>query len=454
MLESLRSLVQLREFEHDRVERALQRCGNIADVRKMAQRKLPGGVFDYIDGGAEDEISLRRNGSAFADLALHPTVLRDVSNVDLTTTLLGTTRPSPIVLAPTGFTRIAHPDGELAVARAAAKHGMAYALSTLGTRSIEDVAAAASSPLWLQVYVWKDRAMVADMILRAEAAGYEALVVTVDTAVLGRRERDVRRGFTLPPRIGPSTLIDGARHPRWTIDLLRNEPITFANVAGKEGIDGTTAISLSDYINEQFDQALSWDSLNWIREVSNLKIILKGIQRVDDATRAAAEGIDAIALSNHGGRQIDGTLAPIELLPDVIDAVGGDIDVICDGGIRRGSDIIKACALGADAVMLGRPYLYGLGAGGQRGVEWVLDHLTEGMQRTMALCGRRTIDELTNDLVVRHSSETRPFHATGPGSASGPPPMTPASWQSRSTASRPPRDATAAQSVRSDREHV
>lgn len=400
MLDSLRSVVRIKSFERDRVERLLARCGNVADLRVIAKRKLPGGVFDYIDGGAEDEISLDRNTSAYADIELHPNVLCDVADIDTSTELLGVERQTPIVLAPTGFTRIAHSAGELAVARAAARYEMPYALSTLGTRSIEALAAVTPTPLWFQVYVWKDRGLVKELIGRAAAAGYEAIVVTVDTAVLGRRERDVRRGFTLPPRIGPATFVDGVLHPRWTSGLLRNEPITFANVAGMPDVDGTTAIALSDFVRNQFDQSLSWDSLDWIREASDLKVVLKGIQRVDDAARAAQDGFDAIALSNHGGRQIDGTVAPVQLLPRVVEAIGGQIDIICDGGVRRGSDIAKACALGANAVMVGRPYLYGLGAGGQRGVEWVLDHLVSGMHRTMALCGRRRVRDLTTDLVT------------------------------------------------------
>ncbi len=264
MFKSLTSVVQLRSIEWDRVERKLASCGDVGDVRELARRHLPGGVFDYIDGGADDEISLHRNSSAYRDVVLHPNVLRDVSSVDTSTSLFGVTRPTPILLAPTGFTRIAHPDGELAVARAAAAYAMPYALSTLGTRSIEELADAASAPLWFQVYVWKDRGLVREMISRAAAAGYEAIVVTIDTAVLGRRERDVRRGFTLPPKIGLDTFVDGALHPRWSLDLLRHEPITFANVAGMSGIDGASAITLSDYVNEQFDQALSWESLDWM----------------------------------------------------------------------------------------------------------------------------------------------------------------------------------------------
>jgi L-lactate dehydrogenase (cytochrome) len=213
------------------------------------------------------------------------------------------------------------------------------------------------------------------------------------------RERDVRRGFTLPPKIGFDTIIDGARHPEWSLSLVRNEPISFANVRGRDDINGTTAITLSDYVNQQFDPALSWDHLEWIREASDLPIILKGIQRVDDAQRAVDVGVQAIALSNHGGRQLDGGLAPVTLLPAVAQRVGGSIDIICDGGVRRGSDIVKACALGADAVMVGRPYLYALAVGGERGVEWVLDHLIQGMRRTMALVGRTSVDQLDVDLL-------------------------------------------------------
>lgn len=403
MLDTVSSLVRLKPIEWNRIERRLAKCGSIADVRKIAKRELPSGVFDYIDGGAEDEISLDRNSSAFAKIALQPNVLRDVSEIDTSIDLFGERRDTPIILAPTGFTRIANPDGELAVARAAARYGMPYGLATLGTRGIEELAQESTASLWFQLYVWKDAGLIREMIERASHAGYEALVVTVDTAVLGRRERDVRRGFTLPPKIGLSTIVDGALHPRWTLGLLRNEPITFANVAGMTGIDGTTAVSLSEFVTEQYEQALSWESLDLIREAATrggMKLVLKGIQRVDDALRAVDEGIDAIAISNHGGRQIDGTLAPIEMTAAIAEATNGAIPLICDGGIRRGSDIVKALALGANAVMVGRPYLYGLAAGGQRGVEWVLEDLVNGLQRTMALCGRRSVSELTRDLVV------------------------------------------------------
>jgi L-lactate dehydrogenase (cytochrome) len=399
MVRSLRSVVQLRKFEADPVVRRLASSGDIADLRKIAKRRLPGGVFDYIDGGAEGEITLGRNSEAFRELVLHPHVLQDVSSIDLSTTLLGKPRTAPLVLAPTGFTRIAHPEGELAVARAAGKRGLPYGLSTLGTRSIEELARVATAPLWFQVYVWKDRGLVKELISRSAAAGYEALMVTVDTAVLGRRERDVRRGFSLPPKIGLETFIDGALHPGWSLDLVRNDPITFANLVDHDDINGSTAVTLSDFVNKQFDQAMSWEQLDWIRSASDLPVILKGVQRVDDAQRAAKEGLKTILLSNHGGRQLDTSPAPIELLPQVKDAVGDSLEVMIDGGIRRGSDIVKACALGASAVSIGRPYLYGLAAGGERGVDFVIEHLLKGMERTMQLCGVTKVSELTSDLL-------------------------------------------------------
>ena len=304
-----------------------------------------------------------------------------------------------MVLAPTGFTRVATPGGELDVARAAARAGLPYTLSTMATRSIEQVASVSDGPKWFQVYVWRDRGLVKDMLDRAAAAGYEAIMITVDTAVLGRRERDVRHGFTLPPKLGLRTLVDGALHPRWTWDFVRAEPITFANVTGTGVADGSSAVTLADYINSQFDPSLSWRDLDWFRSEWDGPIVLKGVQTVDDARLAADAGVEAIALSNHGGRQLDGAPVPVELVSEVADAVGGRSEIICDGGVRRGSDIVKALALGASACMVGRAYLYGLGAAGERGVDGVLKLLAADMERTMALVGRRSVAELGADLV-------------------------------------------------------
>ncbi|MEK7292463.1 MAG: alpha-hydroxy acid oxidase [Actinomycetota bacterium] len=401
MLKSVRSVVRLRRFEFNSTKRRLARCGNIDDLRLLAKRRLPGGVFDYFDGAAEDEIAKANNSSAFANVELRPRILTDVSHIDTSTTIMGQSVPFPIALSPTGFTRIAHPQGELAVARVAGALGLPYTLSTLGTRSIEEVAAVATGPLWYQLYVWRDRGLSRELVQRAKAAGYKSIMLTVDTAVFGRRERDVRRGFTLPPKIGLDTFIDGIRHPRWTWEFVRNDPITFSAVAGRADVDGSRAVSLADYVTSQFDPTLSWKDLEWIREESGLPLMLKGIQCGEDARIATELGVDAIALSNHGGRQFDGAPAPIALLPEVMDLVGDRIEVLIDGGARRGEDVVKACALGARAVMFGRPYLYGLGAAGEDGVKWALEHITSGITRTMGLIGETSIRNMSSNVVRR-----------------------------------------------------
>jgi L-lactate dehydrogenase (cytochrome) len=406
IVDTLRSVMQFRRVELDPVARRLATAASVEDLRRIAKRRLPRGVFDYVDGGAEDERSLRNNSDAFARIEFRPRVLRAVAAVDTATTLLGRPLPFPLALAPTGFTRIADPEGELAVARAADRVGLPYTLSTMSTRSIEEVAAVSAGRKWFQVYAWRDRGLVKDMVDRCREAGYEALVLTVDTAVLGRRERDVRRGFEMPPKLGIGTLVDGALHPGWTWAFARGEPIVFANVATSAGGsgeghgDGRAPVTLAAYVNAQFDPNLSWDDVDWFRSMWDGPIVLKGIQCVADAVLAAERGVDAVALSNHGGRQLDSAPAPIELVAPVVDAVGDRTEVICDGGVRRGSDIVKAVALGARACMAGRAYLYGLGAAGERGVDHVLALLAADVRRTMALCGAASIADLTPDLVA------------------------------------------------------
>ncbi|MDP7551073.1 MAG: alpha-hydroxy acid oxidase [Acidimicrobiales bacterium] len=401
MLRTLRSVVQLRRPEFNRTTRRLTVAANVDDLRAMAKKRLPGGVFDYIDGGAEDEVTLSRNVEVFRRAEFRPRVLRDMGTIQTSSTLLGRPLDFPFVIAPTGFTRIADPAGELAVVRAAGRAGVPFTLSTMGTRSIEECAEVAGddSRLWFQVYTWRDRDRVQGLVERAAAAGFEALVLTVDTAVLGRRERDVRRGFTLPPEIGPDTFIDGMRHPGWTWRFLRSEPIRFSSAEGTGAGDGSDAVSLAEYMVRQFDPGLSWRDVEWLQSIWDGPIILKGVQTVADASLAADSGVAAIALSNHGGRQLDGAPTPFELVPDVVEAVGHRIEVICDGGIRRGGDIVKACALGAAAVMTGRPHLYALGAAGERGVDHMLDLMRSGMERTMALVGSATVDDLDPELV-------------------------------------------------------
>jgi L-lactate dehydrogenase (cytochrome) len=408
MIDTLRSVVRLRELQLDPVARRLARAADVADLRRQARRRLPRGVFDYIDGGAEDERTLDDNTAAFHRLGFRPRVLRDVSEVDTTTTVLGRPVPSPLILSPTGFGRIADPQGELAVARAAARAGVPFSLSTLATRSLDEVAAVSNGPKWFQVYVWKDRAMVAGMLDQAARLGYEAIIITVDTASWGRRERDVRRGFTLPPKIGLGTFLDGAAHPGWTLDFLRNDPISFPVIAAASASgtgrarpsDGGDPITLADFMNQEFDRTLSWDDLAWFRDHWDGPIVIKGIQTVADAVLAADHGVEAVALSNHGGRQLDDAPAPIDLVAPVAEAVGGRVEVYCDGGVRRGSDVVKAVALGATAAMTGRSYFYALGAGGERGVDHVLGLFDEGIRRTMALLGARAVNDLGPELVA------------------------------------------------------
>ncbi len=401
MWDSFRSVAQFAPFERDATRRRLAKVASVEDLRRVARRRLPAGVFDYIDGGAEDERTLATNSTDFAKIEFRPRVMRDVSRLDTSTTIFGKPASMPLILSPTGFTRIAHSQGELAVTRAAARAGVPWSLSTMGTRSIEECAEAnPAGEKWFQIYTWKDRGLVEELVGRAKAAGYGAVWLTVDTAVLGRRERDVRRGMTLPPKLGPKTLIDGAIHPGWTWDFLQGGPITFANIVGRHDEDGSTAITLADHVARQFDQALSWDDIDWLRSIWDGPIVLKGIQTVADAKQAVSMGVAGIGLSNHGGRQLDDAPTPVSLIEPVRQEIGDQATIICDGGVRRGSDIVKAIALGADAVSLGRPYFLALGAGGEAGVDWLLDFLRTGMERTMALTGCRSLAEIDRDLVA------------------------------------------------------
>ena len=400
MFSTLRSVVRFRTYERDRTLRKLSKAADVGDLRPMAKKRMPAGCFDYIDGAAQDEVTAVNNVSSFKNYYFRPRVLRDVAAISTTTTLLGGQIPFPVMIAPTGFDRIAHSQGELAVARAAKRAGIPYSLSTMGTRSIEEVAEVNDGRKWFQVYVWRDKPLLKEMLERAAASGYEGIMITVDTAVLGRRERDVRRGFSLPPKVGLDTIIDGIRHPRWTSDFLRAEPIQFANVKGSSAVgDGSTPVTLSDYINSQFDPALSWSDIEWFRDNWPGMIMIKGVQTVEDAEIAADMKLDGVILSNHGGRQLDYAPSPIDLVAPVADAVGDRTAVICDGGVRRGSDIVKAVAMGADACMIGRAYFYALGAAGERGVDWVLEFLRAGVEHTMALSGVGSIDDLTRDLI-------------------------------------------------------
>jgi L-lactate dehydrogenase (cytochrome) len=397
---TLRSVVRFKPIETDRIERRLSRAASVHDLRAIARRRLPRGVFDYVDGGAEDERTLAANEAAYAAVTYRPRVLNEVDAVDPSGSLLGAPAAIPLVLAPVGFPRLIHPDGELAVARAAARAGVPYALSTMSSRSIEEVRSVSDGRLWFQVYAWKDRGLVKEMVDRAAGAGYEALVLTVDTPVLGRRERDVRRGFSMPPSIGPGTIVDGALHPGWTWAFVRGEPVRFANVTADGVADGSTPVVIADFIHEQFDPALSWADVDWLRSIWDGPVLVKGISGVEDALRAVEAGVDAVVLSNHGGRQLDGAPATFPLIAPVRDAVGDRTQLICDGGVRRGSDVLKAVAAGADGAMAGRAWVWGLAAGGERGVDKVLDWFHADMVRTMGLLGVTNVDQLEPGLLA------------------------------------------------------
>jgi len=399
MWDTFRSVVRFRKFETDPVARRLRTAITVEDMRRIAKRRLPRGVFDYIDGGAEDERTLANNSAAFGQIEFCPNILRDVSEIDVSSTLLGKPVSMPLVLAPTGYTRLTHSEGELSVARAAERAGIPYSLSTMSTRSIEEVGSVSNGAKWFQVYTWKDRGLVREMVERAAASGYEAIILTVDTAVLGKRERDARRGFSIPPRIGPGTIIDGIVHPAWTYDFITHDPLTFANVAHLDQYGSDGDMGRGQYVMMNFDQKLAWSDVEWLQSVWSGPIVLKGIQTVDDAKRAVDAGVQAIALSNHGGRQLDDAPAPISLVEPVAQVVQGRAEIICDGGVRRGSDIVKAIALGATACSIGRPYLYAMGAAGERGVDQILGFFREGIARTMALSGRTTIAEIDRGLV-------------------------------------------------------
>lgn len=388
-VDELRPLVRVERPTLHRTRRALERAQTIEDLRQIARRRTPKSAFDYVDGAAEGEISLSRARAAFAAVEFRPRVLRDVSQVDSSIRLLDVTSPIPLVLAPTGFTRMMHHEGERAVGRAAAAAGIPYALSTMGTVSVEDLAADVPSlQRWFQLYLWRDREASLELIQRAQAAGYTTLVLTVDTAIAGQRLRDVRNGMTIPPQLTPRTLTDMALHPRWWANLLTTEPLTFASLTESGG-------TVEQLVNRMFDPSLSTDDLVWLRENWAGRIVLKGIQDVDDAKEFVALGVDGLIVSNHGGRQLDRSATSLSVLPHVVAAVDGRVPVLLDTGVMHGADIVAAVANGADAVMVGRAYLYGLMAGGEAGVARSLEILTSQVRRTMQLLGVTSINELT-----------------------------------------------------------
>jgi L-lactate dehydrogenase (cytochrome) len=384
----LKPLLRPKPVTLNSTDRRLEKALTIADLRAIAKRRTPRSVFDYTDGAAESEISLGRARQLFAEMELQPSILRNVSDIDLGTTILGKRSELPFAFAPTGFTRMMNHEGESAVVKVAQDVGIPYALSTMGTTSIEDVAAAApDARKWFQLYVWKDRESGEDLVKRSAAAGYEALMLTVDVPVAGARLRDVRNGFTIPPSLTVKTVLDASMHPAWWANLLTTRPLTFASLSSWQG-------TVADLLNQLFDPTMTIDDLTWLRSIWDGPLIIKGIQTVDDARRVVDAGADAIVLSNHGGRQLDRAPTPLRILPEVRKAIGTDAEIYLDTGIMSGADIVAALALGADACLVGRAYLYGLMAGGQRGVTRTTEILTAEIRRTMALLGVATVADL------------------------------------------------------------
>ena len=379
--------------------RRLAGCYSLADLRRVARRRLPKMVFDYLDGGAEDEVTLRRNRTAFTNYELIPRVLVDVSEVNLSTTVLGQPIDFPVILSPTGLSRLFHHRGELAVIPAAARAGTIYSLSSVASYDIETAAAASGGPKWFQIYVWRDRSVIRDFIQRCREAGYNALCLTVDLPVLGQRERDLRNGMTMPPRLTPRSIFNVAMHPWWSWYYLTTPRPVLANVASIPGIGLNDITTQARHANSQLDPSVTWDDVAWMIEQWGGPFAVKGILSAEDARQAVAVGVKAIIVSNHGGRQLDHGPAPIDMLPGIVEAVGDRAEVIMDGGVRRGTDVVKALSLGARACMIGRGYLYGLAAGGEAGVSRALELLHSEIKRTMQLIGCTSIDKLDGNYV-------------------------------------------------------
>jgi L-lactate dehydrogenase (cytochrome) len=393
----LAPLIRFRKPHLGVARRRLDAALTIDDLRRIAKRRTPRAAFDYTDGAAEDEISLDRARQAFRDIEFHPAILRDVSSVRTGWDVLGGPVKLPFAIAPTGFTRLMHTEGEIAGARTAAKAGIPFSLSTLGTASVEDVAdAIPQGRKWFQLYMWRDRDRSMALVRRAAEAGFDTLLVTVDVPVAGARLRDTRNGMTIPPSLTLRTALDAVAHPHWWFDLLTTEPLAFASLDRWPGTVG-------DYLDTMFDPSVTFDDLTWVKTQWSGKLVVKGIQSLDDARAAVEIGVDGIVLSNHGGRQLDRAPVPFHLLPSVAREFGADTEILLDTGIMSGADIVAAIALGARCTLIGRAYLYGLMAGGEAGVRRAIDILSGQLTRTMRLLGVTCLEELS----PRHVTQLR-----------------------------------------------
>jgi L-lactate dehydrogenase (cytochrome) len=379
---------------------SLKNCYNFEDFRKLAKKKLPSPIFHYIDGGADDESTLRRNTQSFNDCDLVPNILANVGKPDLSTTVFGKKIDMPIFLSPSAMQRLYHHEGDKASARAANKFGTFYSMSTMATSSIEEIANISSGAKLFQLYIHKDQSLTDNLIDRCKSSGFKALCLTVDTVVAGNRERDHRWGFTTPPKLTLKSILSFMAHPKWSINYLTHEKFQLANVAHFTKKGSSIAKGVMEYINEQYDPAMSWKDAEYCVKRWGGPFALKGVMSVDDAKRAVDIGASAIMLSNHGGRQLDGSRAPFDQLPAIADAVGGKIEIIVDGGIRRGTHVLKALALGATACSFGKAFLYALSAGGQQGVEMLLKRMKEEITRDMILLGCKNIKEIDKNKIA------------------------------------------------------
>jgi L-lactate dehydrogenase (cytochrome) len=392
-----RDIAPLMQFKKPRVgvARRLDAALTIEDLRRIAKRRTPRAAFDYTDGAAEGEISLDRARQAFRDIEFHPAILRDVSKVTTGWEVLGAPVSLPFGIAPTGFTRMMQTEGEYAGARVAGRAGIPFSLSTMGTASIEDVAAAnPHGRNWFQLYMWKDRDRSMALVERAAAAGFDTLLVTVDVPVAGARLRDTRNGMSIPPALTPSTVLDALPRPRWWIDFLTTEPLAFASLDRWSG-------TVAELLDSMFDPTVNFEDLAWIRDQWPGKVVVKGIQTLADARAVVDTGVDGLVLSNHGGRQLDRAPVPFHLLPEVARELGRDTEIILDTGIMSGADIVASIALGARFTLIGRAYLYGLMAGGEAGVNRAVEILTGQVERTMRLLGVTCLEELTPQHVTQ-----------------------------------------------------
>ena len=378
----------------------LKDCHNFDDYRKLAKKKLPSPIFHYIDGGADDEVTLKRNTESFNSCDLVPNVLSDVSSVDLSTTVLGQKIDFPLFLSATAMHRLYHHHGERATAKAAEKMGTMFGISTMATTSIEDIGKLTNGPKLFQIYIHKDRGLTDNLIERCKQVGFNSMCLTVDTVVAGNRERDHRTGFSTPPRLTLSSLLSFALHPGWSLNYLFSDKFKLENIIHMTDKGSSIDKSVIDYINEQFDPSMNWKDAEYCVKKWGGPFALKGVMSVDDAKKAIDIGCSAIMISNHGGRQLDGSRAPFDQLSEIVDAVGDKIEVILDGGIRRGTHVLKALALGAKACSFGKGYLFALGAAGQKGVESILQKMKAEINRDMILMGCKSVKELDRSKIV------------------------------------------------------